>query len=92
MSIKELGRLNPARVNKLVFELQERNRELEAERDKLREENAKWRAGELVTSDTAALEEAAQAVVDEVMMPVEGDYHYRVEESAAMDKLKAALK
>ena len=39
-----------------------------------------------------ALREAAQAVVDEVMMPVEGDYHYREEESAAMDKLKAALK
>jgi len=33
----------------------------------LEAENAKWRAGELVTSDTAALEEAAQAVVDNIM-------------------------
>ena len=42
-------------------------------------------------AQVAELRALAQAVVDEVMMPVEGDYHYREEESAAMDKLKAVL-
>ena len=49
-----------AENTKLLDEL----REYGAANESLREENAKWRAGELVTSDTAALEDAAQAVVD----------------------------